>query len=225
MKIFECCLTTNDFLFFSSYEIDKLARTEEVIHCYALTYALNYLSRICSWSSHPQYDRDLSGRSFYATPARLISRSEIVTHTYNAINDLNLETKIEHAVFPDYGKYVKLAPLSVFRFYAFSLEDQDVRRVINIGKKDSIAVVSSEELTWTYTKERNVRTCSHVVSPADIPQYLSVEILELKTFYLIPPSYLYDNVKFNGRFIFGKSKNGKRHVIIPPSFIEEGWFE
>ncbi|MGC1119603.1 MAG: type I-D CRISPR-associated protein Cas5/Csc1 [Candidatus Methanofastidiosia archaeon] len=221
MRIFECSLTTNDFFFFSSYEIDKLARTEEVIHCYALTYALNYISRIHSMSSCPSYDRDLTGRAFYATPARLLVNSGFVTHTYNAINDLNLETKIEHAAFPDYGKYTKLAPLSVFHFYVFSVEDQNVRRVVNIGKKDSIATVSSLELEWTYIRKRDVRTCSHVVSPPDVPDYLSLEILQIKRFYLIPPSYLYDAVQFKGKYVLAKSKDNTDHIIIPPSFIEE----
>jgi CRISPR-associated protein Csc1 len=221
MRIFECRLTTNDFFFFSSYEIDKLARTEQVIHCYALTYALNYISRVHSRGSYPSYDQDLTGRAFYATPARLLKNSGFVTHTYNAINDLNLETKIEHAAFPDYGRYTKLAPLSVFHFYVFSVEDHDVRRVVNIGKKDSIATVESQELEWAYMKKRDIRTCSHVVSPPDVPEYLSLEILQIKGFYLIPPSYLYDTVQFAGKYILAKSKDNIKHIILPPSFIEE----
>ncbi len=220
MKLFRCRLTLHDFLFFSSYEANKLVRTEKVIHNYALTYALNNISRVLNKESIPRYDEDLRNQSVYTTPARLIIEKGMVTHTYNALNERTMATDTGNVVYPDHGKYIKLLPLSEFEFFAFSINDEKIRRVVKVGKKDSVAIITSEELGWKFIDQREKRRCAHIVSPTELPEYLELSINELSGFYLIPPSYLYDNVTFTGKYILGKLKD-QYFAVLPPKFIKK----
>jgi CRISPR-associated protein Csc1 len=182
MKVYKCELIPHDFLFFVSRDLAKIGVMEHVIHNTALNYAINHTSRIVSFSSSPNYDRDIPKFSIRVTPAVPVNRLPEIAFSYNAINDLDLSTETT-GNYPTVGKYYKINLgatmymkgkeqflFSSFRFFAFSFDGISPRRVIRLGKKENHCIIHSEELSEIKikqaTKENPIKP-SHLINPLE----------------------------------------------------------
>ena len=230
MKVFKCVLEPHDFLFFVSRDLAKIGITEKkVIHSTALNYAVNYTSRVVSFSSQPDYNKDIEKFQFRVTPARPQGRIPEIGFSYNAVNDVALSTDAV-GNYPTVGKYYKINLGAIqmlqgkknfestrFEFFTFSFNDMPPRKVIRLGKKDAYCRVTSEELTGVKIKEAREESPvepSHPINPLEFEGKFARGFPI--TLLSIPPHLLILRCRIDeGRYIEAMSRE-KKHVIIPP---------
>lgn len=95
IRVYAARLFHHDYLWFSSFEISKITRTEPIVYNYALSYAISGFGYGLYRGSRPSYDSDLSEMPVYTTPARPgTSQAAAWTRlTQNAIDSLTQRTK------------------------------------------------------------------------------------------------------------------------------------
>ena len=230
MKLYKCCLEPHDFLFFASRDLAKVGITEKIVHSTALNYALNYTSRVVSFSSQPEYDKDIEKFPIRVTPAQPLNSIPETGFSYNAINDLNVSTEAV-GNYPTVGKYYKISigttqtlkgeknfVFTGFEFFVFSFNDLAPRRVIRLGKKDNYCTVKSEELNEIKireAKEGSPVEPSHFINPLEFEGKFAdrfpISLLS------IPPHLLITSCRIDdGKYIEAKDKENKRYIIFPP---------
>lgn len=230
MKLYKCHLKPHDFLFFASRDLAKIGITEKIIHSTALNYAINHTSRVMSFSSQPDYNKDIEKFQLRVTPARPLNTVPEIGFSYNAVNDLDISTDAV-GNYPTVGKYYKIDlgtikmlkgkknfEFTCFEFFAFSFNDSPPRRVIRLGKKDNYCMVKSEELSGIKTREAKEGSPvepSHPINPLEFEGKFAdrfpISLLS------IPPHLLILNCRMDGgRYIEASDKENKRYVIFPP---------
>jgi CRISPR-associated protein Csc1 len=231
MKLYKCRLEPHDFLFFASRDLAKIGITEKIIHSTALNYAVNYTSRVMSFSSRPDYGKDTEKFQIRTTPARPLNTVPEIGFSYNAINDLDVSTEAV-GNYPTVGKYYKIDLGAIqmlkgkknfeftgFEFFMFSFNDLPPRRVIRLGKKDNYCMVKSEELSEIKIREAKRESPiepSHPINPLEFEgkfaDHFSISLLSL------PPYLLILNCRVDaGRYLEAKNKENKRYVVFPPN--------
>ncbi len=179
VRLFAGRLWNHDFLWFSSFEISKVAATLPYLHNYALTYALSDFSYGISVTGVPRYDDDLTQMPLYCTPAeaRTAARARI---TQNALNDRTGRTDDGPGGrnTPDLGWRVVLSPVyatpdrpsdASFRFYCFTWDTEAPRSMARLGKKSCPVRIAWEELERPiarFVDEPVIPT--HPVNPLDV---------------------------------------------------------
>ena len=205
IRLFAGQLWNHDFLWFSSYEISKVAATLPYLHNYALTYSVSDFSYGIPPGPGPQYDDDLATMPLYCTPAeaRMAKR---VRFTQNALNDLTGKTDDGPGGrnTPNLGWRVVLAPTfreaelasdAGFRFYCFVWGTPAPRGVARLGKKGCPVRITWEELarpTARFTDQSSVPT--HVVNPLDVSgRLLAYEPISLPPHLLLRRAEIIDD--------------------------------
>jgi len=230
MKLYKCQLEPHDFLFFASRDLAKIVMTEKIIHSTALNYAINHISRVVSFSSQPDYNKDIEKFQIRVTPARPLGMVPEIGFSYNAVNDLNISTDAI-GNYPTVGKYYKIHLGTVcmiqgrnnfeptkFEFFALSFNNTPVRRVIRLGKKDNYCTISSEELCEIKIKEVKEGYSvepSHPINPLEFEGKFAdrfpISLLSL------PPHLLVLNCRVDkGKYIEARDKDNRTYVICPP---------
>lgn len=230
MKIYRCILEPHDFLFFASRDLAKIGVTEKIIHNTALNYAINYTSRILSFSSQPEYNKDIQKFQIRVTPARPLTIVPEIVFSYNAVNELDMSTDILGS-YPTVGKYYKidLGTISIlkgkknfefttFEFFVFSFNDLPPRRVIRLGKKDNYCILKHKELDKIKireAKEGSPIKPSHPINPLEFEGKLA-ERFPISLLSLPPHLLILDCRIDGGRYIEASDKENKHYVIVPP---------
>ena len=202
MKIYQCTLTTHDFLFFASYDVAKITITENIIHNYALTYAIHFKTAILDRKKKPSYEKDLEKMTKFPTPALMTNARPLIKQTYNVIDEVTLKTQTQKGVdyyTPDFGVYYKLPPGTSFNFYLVSLDEKPIRRLIRLGKKDCLCSLEYKELKnieYQETIDRPVKI-SHPINPIDYDG----EIQSYEQMIFIPPSPIVIGAKITGKYL------------------------
>jgi CRISPR-associated protein Csc1 len=235
MKLYKCLLEPHDFLFFVSRDLAKIGITEKTIHNTALNYAINYTSRIISFSSQPDYN-DIKDFRIRVTPAHPVNTVSEIGLSYNAVNDLDQSTAPPYQLtknYPTFGKYYKIDLGAVhvtrgkknfeytkFEFFALSFGDLPPRRVVRLGKKDNCCVVRFEELLDVRIREtskQNIVRPSHPINPLEFEGDFALDSRFPIVLLSIPPHHLVTNCGIeNGKYLKAKGVNGKRYNIFPP---------
>lgn len=134
MILYEVKATPADFFFFVTREFNQRSEVEDVIHNYAIMYALSPTQHILAISHTPNYD-ELKKLDFYATPARPEVTPTKMSIQYNSINELTGKTESLLNI-PSIGRYSVVPPLSTkFTFYILAKEKFIMKPVVRIGKK------------------------------------------------------------------------------------------
>jgi len=232
MKLYKCHLEPHDFLFFVSRDLAKIGVTEKIIHNTALNYAMNYTSRIISFSSQPDYNRDIEKFQIRVTPAYPLDPVPEIGFSYNAVNDLDISTDAL-GNYPTVGKYYKIDLGTIqmmkgkkffrftnFEFFAFSFNDFPPRRIIRLGKKDNYCVVNFEELREIKMREaskQNIVKPSHPINPLEFYGDFAINSQFPIVFLSIPPHSLVMNCGIeSGKYLEAKDAKGKLYYIFPP---------
>ena len=186
LRVFAGVFENHDYLWFSSFEISKLAATYPVIHNYALSYALSQYSHAFAQNSRPEYEDDLLRMPLYTTPARATHRPTFVRLTQNAINSKTERTDDapRGVNTPNIGWRGVLEPMLIsvpstldrggkppagYEFYAFARRDYEPPAVVRLGKKGCAIRVS-----WSEVSVENMQfvsdaiEASHAVNPLDV---------------------------------------------------------
>ncbi len=232
MKIFKCVLEPHDFLFFASRDLAKIGVTEKIIHSTALNYAINHTSRIISFSSQPDYNKDIGKFPLRVTPAHPLNTVSEIGFSYNAVNDLDISTDAI-GNYPTVGKYYKINIGTIetikgnksfkptnFEFFTFSYNDLPPRRVIRLGKKENYCVVHHEELkeiNVTEAKKDRIIKPSHPVNPLEFDGRFAVDNRFPISILSIPPHHLIMTCGIeSGWYLEAKDKENKVLRILPP---------
>ena len=232
MEIYRALISFHDFFFYASREYGGRAITEELIHNYALMYALNNFSRLVAKPT-PYYEDDLPKFSIYATPARpyrgiaFVSRRKFnwdwndpVWISYNAIDSYLLfsmeKEKILNRKFvvPKYGAYQRYPPLDTFEF--FVIGKKPGRSLIRIGKK--LAPARVRYFKCVEIKERRgLFSPSHIVNAYEIRN--THEIVS-GTILTIPPTPVIIDARLRGSYYecryLNENNNEKKAIIVKP---------
>ncbi|MCC6177393.1 MAG: type I-D CRISPR-associated protein Cas5/Csc1 [Chloroflexi bacterium] len=205
VRLFAGRLWNHDFLWFSSYEISKVASTLPYLHNYALTYSMSDFSYGISPGPGPRYDDDLARMPLYCTPAEAQATTR-VRFTQNALNDLTGRTDDGPSGrnTPNLGWRVVLAPAcerseppsgTGFRFYCFTWGMTAPRGVARLGKKGCPVRITWEELSQPTARFADEPTVpSHVVNPLDVRgRLLAYEPISLPPHLLLRRAELVDD--------------------------------
>ncbi|MHA1876623.1 MAG: type I-D CRISPR-associated protein Cas5/Csc1 [Promethearchaeota archaeon] len=222
MKIYNCILTTHDFLSFSSFDVAKITITAKLIHNYALTYAIHYKTSVLDISKKPSYERDLSQMTKFPTPAKIIEDKSLVKQTYNVIDEVTQKTRTkkgETYYSPNFGFYYKLPPGTTFQFYLVSLDNQVPRRIIRLGKKDCLCTIDCSELSIIDVKSNSEKAIkmSHPINPVD----LEGTIHSYEKIDFIPPSPIVSGSSIIGPYIVARDAQNKKHYIAITKWIKD----
>lgn len=222
MNIYYCTLTTHDFLSFASYDVAKITITENIIHNYALTYAIHYETAVLDRIKKPTYEKDLSKMTKFPTPAIMTNNKSLMKQTYNVIDEATLKTQTQKGVdfyTPDFGVYYKLPPGSKFNFYLINLEEKQAqRRLIRLGKKSclcSIEYTKLQNIQERETKDTTVKI-SHPVNPID----LEGKIKSYDQIIFIPPSPIVIGANITGKYFQAQDHKGNKHTIAFSRWIK-----
>lgn len=230
MKLYKCHLEPHDYLFFVSRDLAKIGVTEKIVHNTALNYAVNFTSRVMSFSSQPDYNKDIEKFQIRVTPAHPLSTIPEIGFSYNAVNDLDVSTDAV-GNYPTVGKYYKIDlgtihmlkgkknfEFTCFEFFSFSFNNSPPRRIIRLGKKDSYSIIKSEELQEikiNEAKEESPVKPSHLINPLEFEGKFAdgfpISLLS------IPPHLLITSCRIDGgKYIEARDKENKRYLIFPP---------
>lgn len=232
MKLYKCQLEPHDFLFFASRDLAKIGITEKIIHNTALNYAINYTSRVISFSSQPDYNRDIQKFSIRVTPAYPLQRISEVGFSYNAVNDIDVSTDAV-GNYPTVGKYYKIDlgliqviggkknfKATKLEFFALSFGDLPLRRIIRLGKKDNCCIVKSEELQevkFKETSKQNIVKPSHPINPLEFRGNFALDSRFPIVLLHMPPHHLITNCGIEGgKYLEAKDAEHKKYYIFPP---------
>jgi len=236
MKLYKCRLEPHDFLFFASRDLAKIGITEKIVHNTALNYAVNYTSRVMSFFSQPDYNKDIEKFQIRVTPAHPLSTVPEIGFSYNAVNDLDMSTAPPYQLtknYPTFGKYYKIDlgtihmlkgkknfEFTCFEFFALSFGDLPPRRVVRLGKKDNCCVVRSEELLSVKVREaskQNIVRPSHPINPLEFEGDFALNSQFPIVLLPMPPYHLVTNCGIeNGKYLEAKGVDGKLYSIFPP---------
>ncbi len=218
-QVYAATLQPHDFFWFSSYEAVGISSSEGVIHNYALTYALNRFERVIAWDVMPQYEAEIEQMVLYCTPARSREVARVGI-TYNAVDEQSLRTDAEQnintpmlgqrrVVVPFLRRGLRAEPVQFF-FYLFAPQGTQLPRVMRIGKKRAIAVLSYRLLTGRLVRRTAVPT--HLVNPLDIAG-------TVQAFWpiSIPPNLLLDQAEIEDDWFLVA---GRDVVHVPRRIIE-----
>lgn len=214
LRVFRCILTTQDFLYFSSYDVKSVSFTELIIHNYALSYAIHYCNTVLDRTKKPQYEQDLKRMTKFPTPAEIVGDATLVEHTYNALDDSSQKTKktkYEKTFSPSFGIYYKIPPNAKFSFYLVCIDDEPPRRIIRLGKKDCLCTIECRELQDVTLKETDSKSVqiSHPINPIE----LLADIESYERILFIPPSPIALNTRIIGKYLQAKDSKGNIHRI------------
>lgn len=214
LRVFRCILTTQDFLYFASYDVKSISFTEKIIHNFALSYAIHYCNSVIDRTKKPQYEQDMKSMTKFPTPAMIIDDPTLVEHTYNALDDSSQKTKktkYEKTFSPSYGTYYKIPPNTKFSFYLVCIDNEPPRRIIRLGKKDCLCTIDFYELNKVVQKETDIRSIliSHPINPVE----LQAEIESYERILFIPPSPITLNTRIIGKYLQATDNKGTIHKI------------
>jgi CRISPR-associated protein Csc1 len=219
IHVYRCQLWLDDYLWFASSDISAVSTTENVIHNYALAYALNRYDRAFVTQTAPTYDEDLAEMDIYPSPATA-PRAKRTSLTFNAIDTATYQTEspeLGKRLTPKIGVRRVLNPTiseeRAFRFYAFVRDGSHLPRVIRLGKKRSPAHLVAHQVSASkcHLNEDEVEI-SHVVNPLDSrgkPVTYSV--------VSIPPHLLLENATLRGVWSL---RDEMRQVLVPNRVID-----
>lgn len=208
--LYRANITFHDYFFFASFDY-KVVLSQDVIHNYALMYAIWNMARFASRYT-PHYREDLPTMGYYATPAKPIGNTDYnrwqrkrghnLTHfdqiklSYNSLSELCV-SRMEKASsnLPISGSYYKFKPLTSYTFYL--LTTYEPRRIIRIGKKNSVAGVHFEKQN-KYSVKHGVHKPDHIVNVSDVPK--NSRFLEGTVMYGFPTPLVADS-KIESDFI------------------------
>jgi CRISPR type I-D-associated protein Csc1 len=181
IRLYAVCLYNHDYLWFSSFEISKMAGTAPAIHGYALSYALSNYSYGIYFTGGPKYEEDLAAMPVYATPARPSANPSSTRFTQNAINSLTLRTDDAPRGInsPGLGYRLVLDPVwrvsggnhqsAGFRFYVFAKADYRLPSVVRLGKKGCPVRLDVEEIQSPVAfRTQKIIEPTHAVNPLDV---------------------------------------------------------
>jgi CRISPR-associated protein Csc1 len=195
----------HDFLWFSSFEISKMATTSPLIHNYALSYAISGYSYGLYVGNTPRYEEDLASMPAYATPARPQGRVSLTRFTQNAVNSRSLRTDDaprgsnspsigwRSVLDPVWGDERSPIDAVGFTFYVFARIGFNPPSVIRLGKKGCPVRLKWEEIrpTVAILSQDAVRP-THALNPLDvtgqiisydpvaIPPYLILRVADIR---------------------------------------------
>jgi len=199
--LYDCTLTTLDFVHFASLEVERRVAIQPVIHNYALSYALflkDQLPVIIKGKKEivrPKYKEDLvklNKRGVYVTPAYDLS-AKVVSYIWGAKEErlLHKEEQVTKNYPPSMIIYESIAPNSTFKFFVLSNNRLSLPRIIRLGKKRSAVFIDAVEYPLsTITPQSPYRI--KLLNPWDLPK--DVRILELASIVNIPPNRLFRDV-------------------------------
>lgn len=205
IRLYSARMYNHDYLWFSSFEISKMAGTTPAIHSYALSYAISSYSYGVRSGGGPSYEEDLSAMSAYATPARPVGQTSLTRFTQNAINSVTLRTDDAPRGIntPALGFRLVLDPVwrtvpgerdpSGFGFYVFAKSEYHLPSVLRLGKKGCPVRLDAEEiLSPVAVRTTSVVRPTHAVNPLDVqgkitayqpvplPPYLILKIADIQ---------------------------------------------
>ena len=178
MKLYKATLTANSYLYFYSTEFLKTTTVNNVLHHWALMFALTEIKADPD-KKHLENLRDIN---YYCTPA--IPR------------EINKQSFIHNPVPEDTGagklglmRIEKFAPGSKFQFLVLSKNDKVPPTFISYGKKKTSHSVNYEELDIIpeYKEKINLKT-NNFINPLDFKKIDSIKYVQK---YPLKPSPLY----------------------------------
>lgn len=212
LHLFHCELENHDYLWFSSFEISKTSYTSEMLHNYALSYALSGFGRVLTTSLAPTYESDLAQMTHYSTPA-VANRVSRTRFTGNAVNDRTLRTddKPGNINSPDLGWRIVIDPwmnpANSFSCYVFT-KTGTVPGVVRLGKKGCAVRIRSTELAEADAQliEQSVAP-THPVNPLDV----NGDLVEYRLVPM-PPHLLLTDVQIKREWFV---ISGRHRVQVP----------
>lgn len=186
IRLYAGHLYNHDYLWFSSFEISKIASTIPLLHNYALSYAISGFSHGIYFGNTPQYVKDLDAMPAYATPARPVGTPSSTRFTQNAVNSATLRTgekklspTLRGVNTPELGWRLVLDPVWAdagekndscgFNFYLFARSFFRPPGVIRLGKKGCpIRLKWEEVLPAVAIWKDEVIQPTHAVNPLDV---------------------------------------------------------
>jgi len=227
LRLYAGRLYNHDYLWFSSFEISKLAATLPLIHNYALSYALSGYSYGVYFGNTPRYTEDLNAMQAYATPARPQGTVARTRFTQNAVNSCTLRTDDapRGSNSPALGWRLVLDPvwrtgvgtgdLPGFSFYLFARASFNPPAVARLGKKGCPIRLEWDEITpaRAILTDKSVRP-THAINPLDVQgEILSYEPMS------IPPHLIFRIAEIrNDWFVF----LGEHIVHVSRRFVPIG---
>ncbi len=238
MYYYTYTLTNLDFLYFATREVAQRAIfTKDVIHNYALMYALNSHFRITSPHSGtsrkivptPKYKelKDPSTRfyiPFHISPAKLTKTTSLISHFFNSVG-----TTISYAIeedrdkklnFPRIGSYQKISPLAEYTGVLSSPEPLPKTLIIRLGKKKAPCRITFTSLSGSLRSIKTPVNIENAVNPNDIianpkslPSYSEKSMIQIHSgnFVMIPPSPVLTNIRASG-YLF---ESNDKYFIFP----------
>jgi len=214
VRVYRCGLWMDDYLWFASSDISAISTTAEVIHNYALAYALNRYDRAIVSQTAPTYREDLKEMPVYVTPAfsQTVRRTSL---TFNAIDTKTQQTESPHIgkrVTPKLGSRRVINPTlsssQAFWFYAFASGNAVLPRVIRLGKKRSPAHLEAKRLECPVA-----RFCKDEVRLDGVINPLDTEGDALRySVVSIPPHLLLTETTMSGVWTI---RDDSRNVLVP----------
>lgn len=227
IRLYCARLYNHDYLWFSSFEISKLAGMVPVIHSYALSYAISSYSYGIHPGGGPTYEEDLAAMPAYATPALPAGRTSLTRFTQNAINSVTLRTDDAPPGIntPALGFRLVLDPiwrtvpgerdLSGFGLYIFAKSEYRLPSVLRLGKKGCPVRLDTEEIRLPIAvRTESVVRPTHAVNPLDVQG-------KVKAYQPVPlPPYLILKIADiqDDWFVF----SGRHKIHVPARFTDSG---
>lgn len=205
MKIFKAMLETKGYLHFYSTEYLKTTRVSDVLHNWALMFAVNDIR------SDPELDhiQNLRSVNFYCTAALpLVSERRIYKR-----NPVPEDTAAGKMGLMEIEYYL---PGSTFEFYILSRDGSEPPSLVPYGKKRAPVIVTpgqrasswgSSELSFRSQEHIQVRP-NHMVNPIDYDEISSVDYL--KKIPMKPSPLYYASGNFSKVLVVERLK-----VVVP----------
>ncbi len=212
--LYEVNATPFDFFFFVSREFNQRSEVEDVIHNYALMYALSQTQHILAINHTPNYD-ELKNLDFYATPARPEVIPTKISIQYNSINEFTGKTESLLNI-PSIGRYSMVPPLSTtFIFYLLTKEKFLMKPIVRIGKKSLPFKLEYSPLKISKTVEdpEGFIKSSCIVNVLDL---LKTDTIRQGILIYMPPTPLLVDAEIKTPHIVAE-KNGETIFIPIPS--------
>ena len=210
MQVTKFHLTLHDSLYYATREMGRLYETENVIHNWALTYALGLIQKpYRSFDSVPTYKEDLAvinEAGVYVTPAKpmrydyVISTFKLADNRHRPFSTVSNARKRKLGITvtnkPSFGRAKELAPESMFEFFVIGKLPDQFPKWIRLGLWMSKARIEIEDVKSSLTPKTGVFMCSHLLNPIDLPI-----LPELYDLISMPPVSLLQNARFNGEYV------------------------
>lgn len=186
-------IDAEDYIFFASAEKGKVAETFPLLHNYALTYALGFVSSPYYFTTQaPQYQEHfelLNEEGVYVFPAWQKEGMRRLMQ-YNTTDEEFLSVRGQSVGYPNWGFIKVLGPSSRFTTIVLSAKPLDFPPHIRIGKWMSLCKVTATQLTIEPGTRKTSAMLLNVNDLTKLPNYFT-------SFYNMLPSWLLKEVEWD----------------------------